>query len=357
MRPTLLCAPLLCLLLVAAPRAGEPQPTYPAPATVRAAFLKLLDRPRVPLDVENHANSTQGDLLVSRESFASEKKADGTVERVPVLLVRPAGKKGRLPAVIVLHGTGGNKESQMSFMKELAKRGILGVAIDARYHGARSGGAKGAAAYNAAIVRAWRTKPGEPHEYPFYYDTCWDLWRTVDYLQQREGVDPQRLGMIGFSMGGVETWLAASVDERVKVTVPAIGVQSFRWSLEHDKWQGRARTIGAAHQAAAKDLGEPQINQKVCRVLWAKILPGILDQFDAPSMLRLFAPRPLLILNGEKDGNCPIEGARRAFAAAEKAYKDAGTSDRLRISVENVGHTVTPAQRQAALAWFEKWLK
>ena len=44
-------------------------------------------------------------------------------------------------------------------------------------------------------------------------------------------------------MGGIETWLAGAVDDRIKVAVPAIAVQSFRWSLENDRWQGRARTI------------------------------------------------------------------------------------------------------------------
>ena len=82
----------------------------------------------------------------------------------------------------MLHGTGGNKDGQKTWLTDLAKHGIIGVAIDARYHGERAGGAKGATAYNEAIVRAWKTKPGEKHEHPFYYDTCWDLWRTVDYL-------------------------------------------------------------------------------------------------------------------------------------------------------------------------------
>jgi hypothetical protein len=40
-------------------------------------------------------------------------------------------------------------------------------------------------------------------------------------------------------------------------------------------------------------------------------------------MLRLFAGRPLLILNGELDPNCPIEGAEIAFAAARQAYQEA----------------------------------
>ena len=43
-----------------------------------------------------------------------------------------------------------------------------------------------------------------------------------------------------------------------------------------------------------------KVDAKVCRALWNKVIPGILDQFDCPSMIRLFAGRPLLILNGEK---------------------------------------------------------
>jgi fermentation-respiration switch protein FrsA (DUF1100 family) len=228
----------------------------------------------------------------------------------------------------VLHGTGGTKEGQRDWLLRLAAKGIIGVAIDARYHGERAGGASGSTAYVAAIIDAWR---GKTAEHPFYYDTVWDLWRTVDYLQSRPDVDPKRLGMIGFSMGGIETWMAAAADERIKVAVPAIAVQSFRWSLEHEEWQGRAKTIWAAHEAAAQDLGEPAVNARVCRALWTKLLPGILGDFDAPSMLRLIAPRPLLIASGELDPNNPIGGARLAFAAAEDAYR--GAREHLQILV------------------------
>jgi dienelactone hydrolase len=245
-----------------------------------------------------------------------------------------------------------------SWLTDLAQRGIIGVAIDARYHGDRAGGAQGATAYNEAITRAWRAKSGTPQEHPFYYDTCWDLWSTLDYLESRKDVDPRRIGMLGTSMGGIETWLAGAVDDRVAVAVPAIGVQSFRWSLENDKWQGRARTIAAAHKAAAADLGEAEVNAKVCRALWDKVIPGMLGPYDCPSMIRLFAGRPLLILNGELDLNCPLGGAEVAFAAAQDAFKAAGTSDRLEIIVaKGVGHTVTAEQRTAALDWLVRWLK
>ena len=332
------------------------------PSEVRAAFLKLLDRPKVPLEVQNELPGTDpktGDVI-ELLSFATEKKADGTTERVPVLLVRPASTDAvvKRPAVIVLHGTGGSKEGMRAWLLALARRGIIGVAIDARYHGDRSGGAKGSAAYVAAITRAWEARTGEPQEHPFYYDTCWDLWRTIDYLETRADVDPRRIGMLGTSMGGIETWLAAAVDDRVKVAVPAIAVQSFDWSLNNNAWQGRANTIKGAHDAAAKDLGESRVNARVCRALWDKVIPGILGPYDCPSMIRLFAGRPLLILNGEKDLNCPLGGALVAIASAERAYKEVGTPDRLKVMIApGVGHAVTEEQKAAAIEWFERWLK
>jgi alpha-beta hydrolase superfamily lysophospholipase len=347
---------LLGLLVIVAPASA--QPAYPPPAQVRAAFLKQLDRPRVPLDVQVTATKAVEDgLVLEHLTFATEKKADGSSERVPTLVLRPDKVQGRLPAIIVLHGTGGTKDAMVPFQKELARRGLIAVSIDARYHGGRAGGAKRAEAYNAAVVRAWKTPAGQPMEHPFYYDTVWDLWRLLDYLETRPDVDAKKLGMIGFSMGGIQTWLAASVDDRVLVSVPAIALQSFRWSLENDQWQGRANTIKLAHEAAAQDLGQPMVNQQVCRALWTKILPGILDEFDCPSMIRLFAGRPLLILSGTQDKNCPYGGAKLAIAAAEEAYTRAGASDRLRVLVEEVGHTVTPEQRQAAVQWFERWLR
>jgi dienelactone hydrolase len=361
-RPTTLLGVALVFLAGSAVPAHAADGVYPPPAEVKAAFLKQLDREKIPLDPQTRRTEAQPDgRVVESVSIASERKADGTIERVPLLIVRPAkaaGSQGvRAPAVIVLHGTGGNKKQMRPLLEELAHRGLIGVALDARYHGERSHGAGGAKAYVAAITRAWRTPAGQPQEHPFYYDTCWDIWRTIDYLQTRPDVDGRRLGMIGFSMGGIETWLAGAVDERIKVAVPAIGVQSFRWSLEHDAWQGRARTIEGAHLAAAEDLKEPKVNERVCRELWNKVIPGMLDQFDCPSMLRLFAGRPLMILNGELDPNCPLGGANLAFAAVEEAYGDAGAGDKLKILVApKTGHRVTPDQRQAALDWLSKWL-
>jgi dienelactone hydrolase len=346
------------LLLLAVPsliRADDA--TKPlSPTETRKAFLQLLDRPRVPADVKEGASASSGRFIYPNLSFASEKKADGTIERVPAMMIRPA-PQGKYPVMIVLHGTGGNKEGVRTWLTDLASRGIMGVAIDARYHGERVKDVKGSEAYVAAIAKAWKD-PKETMEHPFYYDTVWDLWRLVDVLEKRDDVDPKRIGMMGISMGGIQTWLAASVDERVAVAMPLIGVQSFRWSLKNEKWQGRANTIKAAHEAAAKDLGEPAVNAKVCKVLWNKVIPGILDRFDCPNMLPLFAGRALYIANGTEDGNCPIEGAKIAIRSAEDAFAKADSKDKLKVSIaEGVGHKVTDEQRKESLDFAEKWLK
>src|SRR6478752_510494 len=96
---------------------GESASKALTPSERRLALQKLLDRPRVPLDPQLKSSMPLGgDLIEERLSIATEKKANGDVERMPILLVKPAygpaTAVARLPVVIVLHGTGGNKEGQ-----------------------------------------------------------------------------------------------------------------------------------------------------------------------------------------------------------------------------------------------------
>ncbi len=74
-------------------------------------------------------------------------------------------------------------------------------------------------------------------------------------------------------------------------------------------------------------------------------------------MLRLFAGRPLLILNGEKDPNNPLGGAELAFASAKSAYREKAAEDRLQIEVATgVGHQFTREHQELAMKWFDRWL-
>lgn len=331
--------------------------SYLPPEQVAKEFQTLLERPRTT--AKSHTQIIKTDSLwIEKGYFFSEID-----EKVPLLIYKPVTNARKLPVVICLYGTGGSMVSpdMKNMLYRFAKLGFMAVCIDARFHGER-GGARGAstpgsANYVRAITSAWENKNAGKQTHPFFYDTVYDLWRLTDYLVSRKDVDAARVGMMGISMGGIETWMAASVDQRIKVAVPIIAAQSFKWSLENDRWQGRVGTIRAAHEAAAKQMGDKEINQRNIKVVWNKLLPGILDKYDCPSMIRLFAPRPLLLLNNGDDQNCPLPGAEIAFEAARNAYKAKAATNKLKIHVTpGEPHRLLPTHMDMACEWFLKWL-
>ena len=308
----------------------------------RQALRKLLERPHVPLAAQTTLLDAANGLQREAFSFAAEAQ-----ERVPGLLVKQSSTTGRRPVVIALHGTGGNKEG------ELAARGFVAVAIDGRYHGARIPSGKGSQEYVEAMLQTWHTGKGKP----FLYDTVWDVLRLLDYLTTRPDVDAKQIGVIGFSKGGMETYLAAAIDERIAVAVPCIGVQSFRYALDHDAWQSRAGTFQAALDMAAKEAGAP-VNAAFLRKFYDRVVPGIYNEFDGPRMLPLIAPRPLLVINGEVDARTPLAGVEECSTLAKAAYEKANAVEKFALHIQpKTGHAVTPQARQMAIEWFVQWLK
>ena len=343
-------AVILTIMLVL--RAGPVAPCTQAetvPQTLRADFLKVIDRPRVPpapspakLSIENGYGQ---ELL----SFASESD-----ERVPLLILREGERRGRQPVVIVLHGTGGSKEGTRGRLEVLADRGFLAVSMDARHHGERRIPIPGLRIpYLSAMLRAYRTGKG----HPYLYDTVWDVMRLIDYLSARPDVDGSRIGVIGLSKGGTEAYLAAAADERITAVVSLIGVQSFGWSLRHPAaWEARTWTLREAVEAAAADSAEA-VNAAFVRKFYDRIAPGLVDRFDSPATLPLIAPRPLLVVNGDSDPRSPLGGVREAAASAKRAYDAARATEKFVLLLEvDAAHEVNPEADKATLDWLVRWL-
>ncbi len=308
---------------------------------LRSDFRRALDRPRVPPAPRAISSETRGDLIQEKWTIATEEK-----ERAPILVVRPAGVSGRLPVVVCLHGLGGRKEGMAPYLEGLARRKIIGVALDARYHGDRAGDLQ------AAMAEAFRT--GKEH--PYLWDTVWDVWRVLDYLETRPDVDPARIGVMGVSLGGHTTWMA-SADPRVRVAVPCISACSWRWQLEYEGYGQRVRNLSRAFARISADLGAAEPTRSVVAEVWRRWHPGVPETWDCQDLLGAFAPRPLLLLNGDQDPVAPLPGLQAATWEISAAYRRAAAPDHLRLFLaEKTGHTVTPAQREALFAWFEKWL-
>jgi len=315
----------------------------------RSDFSHLIRHPRVPLSPQIGETSTNSGSIESHFSFAADAQ-----DRVPGILLKSETAAGRRPVVIVLHGTGGSKTSVLPLCQKLAAKGFIAVAIDGRYHGERALAGKGSVDYQDAIVRAWHGS----REHPFFYDTVWDVHRLVDYLATREDVDPARIGLIGISKGGIETYLAAADDPRIAVAVPCIGVQSFRRELLNDDWQGRIGTIQNAFDTAAKEAGVKKPDAVFVKAFYDRVAPGIYGKFDGPAMLPLIAPRPLLVINSDSDPHTPMAGVIECTNAAGRAYHALKADDRFAVIIQpKTGHKVLPESEQTAIDWFVKWLK
>ena len=291
-----------------------------------------------------------GNNRLERVRFTPETGFDATAA-----IYRP--KLGeRFPVVIVQHFLGGSKDhlALVPLLNGLANKGFLAVAIDGRFRGERQNGKS----LDVAMLEALRTGKGRP----FLVDTAYDITRLIDYLQTRPDVDGQRIGMTGMSEGGMITWLTAAMDDRIKVAVPIIGVSSLADSFmtpEGPESAAGLKLFDSFLKEYAKDLGEKEVTRKVLKTAWEKLVPGMLDKFDAPAVLPLIAPRPLLVLNHELDELFPVEGAKRVAAAARIRYEAANAADRFEFRVApGLKHAAfNLAELNGMVSWMERWLK
>jgi dienelactone hydrolase len=141
-------------------------------------------------------------------------------------------------------------------------------------------------------------------------------------------VDRARIGMIGHSLGGQETLFTTAADTRIRAAVSSCGFGSLR-VLERDR---------ILHN-------------------FALFVPGLAEAGDYGAVLALVAPRPFLVAARSEDPIFPMEGIEETVSAGRAAYAAAGASDRLATFYEPGPHQFSPAMREAAYAWLDRWLK
>ncbi|MBI2680522.1 MAG: acetylxylan esterase [Candidatus Solibacter usitatus] len=119
----------------------------------------------------------------------------------------------------------------------------------------------------------------------------WDTMRAIDYVSTLAEVDAERIGVTGNSGGGLNTLFTAALDSRVH----AAAVTGF--TFEFANWLKYA----GPHCTCTH-------------------LPGVFAAMEWFEIAGLIAPRPLLMLQGDRDNIFPISGARRAGRNAEAIY-------------------------------------
>jgi carboxymethylenebutenolidase len=117
----------------------------------------------------------------------------------------PSGNEQRLPAVIGLHGSGGGHYSMAEPAGLLAGQGF---AVYVLHYFDRTGTTSVDGL--ATIAR----------NYPAWMKTLWD---AVSFVAHQPQVDPDRIALLGFSLGAYLAISAAAIDSRIQAVVEFFG--------------------------------------------------------------------------------------------------------------------------------------
>lgn len=267
----------------------------------------------LPLSPQETPGEETADYRVIKVTYRSARD-----QRVPALLILPKqSSEERLPCVILMHGLGGDKRMFQMLWGSLTRAGFALFAIDAQYHGER--------------------KPSD--DIPFFgmypyrsrdalIQTVIDLRRGVDYLQTRQEIDPNRIGYIGASMGGIIGSMFAGGDERVKA--PVLLVAGGDWKILMER-----STLSMWRDAARNN---PQQMQEALRVM---------DVVDPVNWVGRIAPRPVLFINGDADDVVPVDSNKALHNAAGEPKK---------IVWYKGGHVPPPTDWLTVIGEITRWL-
>jgi dipeptidyl aminopeptidase/acylaminoacyl peptidase len=256
--------------------------------------------------------------LTEEVSFQSK---DGT--QVNGLLTYPVGyvKGTRVPFLLRIHG-GPNAQDQNSFSSERQMFAAHGYAVLAvNYRGSSGRGQK----FSRAIFADWGN-----------YEVQ-DLLAGVDHVIKLGVADPERLGVGGWSYGGILTDYLIATDNRFK-----------------------AATSGAGTAFTVAFYGTDQYITQYDHEIGPPWNPKAWETYIRISYPFLHADRiktPTLFMGGERDFNVPIEGSQQMY----QALRTLGIETQLIIYPnENHGIQRPSYQRdrmERYLAWYEKYLK
>ena len=297
----------------------------------RRQLVRLLGGfpPKTPLTPEITRRQESPDRIIEWVRYDSEP---GDAVTAAVLI--PRRRTPPLPAVICHHQHAGQYDlgkseviglagsPQQAYAADLCARGYLALAPDCigfedRRH-PRLSGPDYERFLSSHLLLQGLTLQGK---------MIWDVMRGVDYLLSRPDVDRTRIGIMGHSLGAVETYWAMAVDPRLKAGAASCGATTYRAVL------------------AAEHTHNPGF-----------YVPGVLKWGDLPEVISLVAPRPLLLLAGEKDPGFPIAGAREVAARAGMLYRRLGAADALELFISPRGHELTDDMRHRAYLWFDRRL-
>jgi dienelactone hydrolase len=247
-------------------------------------------------------------------------------DRLTAYLIVPKKVEGKRPAMLCLHQTtkigkgepaGLGGKPNLRYALELAERGYVALAPDYPGYG---------------------DYQFDPYQHGYQSATMKGIVnhrRCVDLLQSLVEVDPDRIGVIGHSLGGHNALFVAAFDERLKVIVTSCGFTSF------PKYYG-GNLKGWTHKGYMPRIASEFGNDP-------KSMP-----FDFPELLASLAPRAVFINAPLHDDNFEVSGVRDCVRLATPAFDLFKAKERLVAEHPDCGHDFPPVVRKRAYEFIDK---
>ncbi|WP_458987308.1 dienelactone hydrolase family protein [Pontibacter sp. CAU 1760] len=296
------------------------------------------------------------------------------LQQTEAFLLVPDHLQKQAPAVIALHDHGGfyffgkekhtytdnqpdilvdyvqNLYGGRYYADELAKRGYVVLSPDAPYFGsqkldpallvdARGYAEKAAEADASERIKVYNKQVAGPNEVAMNKTilTAGTTWlgmiaqndrAAVDFLLSRPEVNPEKIGCIGLSLGGLRSTYLFGLDPRIKVGVVAAFSTTYQQMLQQH-----------AHHT------------------WMMYVPRQSAFLDLPDVASLNAPRPLLVLNCKQDKLFSLAGMQAAEQKLARIYTKMNAAGKFKANYYDVPHSMTIPMQEDAFSWLDKWLK
>lgn len=157
-----------------------------------------------------------------------------------------------------------------------------------------------------------------------------ELGGALDFLSRIDGIDANRLGVFGFSMGATHAFWLAALEPRIRAVAHACAfadLETLVTSGAHDL-HGLYMTI-----------------------------PGLLKEYSTGQIAALVAPRPQLACLGLLDPLTPADAVGRAMAEVRAGYNRSNALSQFQsLIADDVGHIETDAMRGQVLGFFKSRL-
>jgi fermentation-respiration switch protein FrsA (DUF1100 family) len=184
----------------------------------------------------------------------------------------------RPDALILIHGIRNNRDDALPVARDLRARGYNLLLLELRAHGQSEGDTSTLGVREVEDVRA-----------------------ALTFLQQQPGVDPQRVGIWGKSLGSSVALMGAAALPELRAVAADSAFASARWLIEHQL--GTLIALPDWFGPAVLALGG----------LEAGISPDAVAPVEAARQL---GSRPLLVIHGGRDELFYPENARLIMDAA-----------------------------------------